>query len=116
MASNYPLLVLAFFFRDRHGVTLLLSAVASLLYHRSHEKRYLCIDRTLAALAFASSLWRMRSVNAVIVPLLIVDIVCAFQTLRLSNRDKKIHYDHYHSLWHLFIVGGQLLLFFDRHF
>ena len=123
MASNYPLLMLAFFFGDAHGVVLACSAIASLLYHRSAETECLEVDRALAMAAFLSSLALMRTAAARpgIFLLLLADIFLAFVALNYSNkrgpREKKTRrtldnpgYNLWHTAWHLFIVAGQILL------
>ncbi len=124
VASNYPLLVLGYLFRDVHGATLASSAVASLFYHRSAETEFLLVDRTLAAAAFLSSLiiiLRTVSWKSTIAVALAADILLAFLALKLSNRRRRTgqqktldspNYNRWHTIWHVLIVAGQLLLLY----
>mmetsp|Transcript_14236 Transcript_14236/g.17196 ORF Transcript_14236/g.17196 Transcript_14236/m.17196 type:complete len:181 (-) Transcript_14236:181-723(-) len=130
VASNYPLVILAahFFSRDKiHATALASSAIASLLYHKSAERHWLWLDRSLASIAFFSSLLLLRPLiiyrrSPIIVVLLCLDIIFAFFALSFSNSDKSTRYstatsasyNRWHTVWHSLIFFGQLLLLLNR--
>lgn len=115
--TNLPLFAVAGLFNRVHASILVASAVASCLYHRHAELRFLALDRACAMAAFASSLLLMSQLAVDVLTLALgVDILLAFVTLRLSNfrrREKtyeSAQYHTWHTAWHVFIVVGQLLL------
>ncbi len=120
MYSNLLFLLPAGYFWYSGAVTLSLLYhcifVASCLYHRYSERRYVLLDRVFASAGFVWCIWENSTV--LLNPLItIVDMVCVlFYPLMCRECDKDpSQYRRVHTAWHACVALGSLAWAIARH-